>query len=153
MARLEFTLEIAAPPDRVFLFFVPQRMPYWYGAEMEMQFEVQGGAPDFAAGQKVRLAGRLAGRDVTLTAVVTAYEWQRRLEWQFRDAYGVRGTQRWELEPAPGGATRLTMVDDYELPGRLGKVFDALVTRRAVRRRDLRWLAKLQQLAERQPRE
>ena len=35
MARIETTLEIAAPAELVFAFFVPQRMHYWYGGEME----------------------------------------------------------------------------------------------------------------------
>lgn len=165
MARLEFTLDVAAPADRVFVFFIPQRMPHWYGYEMEMHFEVQGGAAEFQVGQKVRLAGRLGGREVSLTAVVTRYQWQRVLEWQFRDEYGVRGLQRWELEPASsvipsappadeesqglGSAqTRLTMYDEYELPGRFGRIFDALVMRWNVARRDRRWLEKLQRLAE-----
>ncbi len=147
MARLEFTLDVAAPADRVFVFFIPQRMPHWYGYEMDMRFEVQGGEAEFQVGQKVRLAGRLGGREVSLTAVVTRYEWQRVLEWQFRDEYGVRGLQRWEVEPT-AGATRLTMYDEYELPGRFGRIFDALVMRWNVARRDRRWLEKLQRLAE-----
>lgn len=156
MARLEFTLEIAVPADMVFVFFIPQRMPYWYGYEMESHFEVQGGAAEFQVGQKVRISGRVAGREVSLTAVVTRYEWQRLLEWQFRDAYGVRGLQRWELEsisPAANAAsrTRLTMVDEYELPGRFGRVFGALIMRWSVTRRDRIWLAKLQRLAEHKP--
>jgi hypothetical protein len=153
MARLYFALEVAAPADRVFAFFVPQRMPYWYGAEMEMHFEVQGGASDFQVGQKVRLAGRLMEREVTLTAVVTRYEWPRVLEWQFRDAYGVRGLQRWQVEPVAGvpARSRLTMVDEYQLPGRLGRFADALFLRWTVSRRDHRWLAKLQRLAESKP--
>ena len=174
MARLKFTLDVAAPSDRVFVFFIPQRMPHWYGYEMEMHFEVQGGAAEFQVGQKVRLAGRLGGREVSLTAVVTRYQWQRVLEWQFRDEYGVRGLQRWELESVSsvipssplalseveGRAdeesqalestqTRLTMYDEYELPGRFGRIFDALMMRWNVARRDRRWLAKLQRLAER----
>jgi uncharacterized protein YndB with AHSA1/START domain len=153
MSRLFFAIEIDAPADRVFAFFVPQRMPYWYGAEMEMHFEVQGGASDFQVGQKVRLTGRLAEREVTLTAVVTRYEWQRVLEWQFRDPYGVRGLQRWEVEPIPAAASRsrLTMLDDYELPGRLGRFADSLFMRWTVARRDRRWLAKLKKLAENKP--
>jgi hypothetical protein len=147
MARLEFMLDVAAPADRVFLFFIPQRMPHWYGHEMDMHFEVQGGAAEFQVGQKVRLTGRLGGREVSLTAVITGYQWQRVLEWQFRDEYGVRGLQRWELEPS-AGATQLTMVDEYELPGRFGRLFDMLVMRWTVSRRDRRWLAKLQRLAE-----
>ena len=50
MAKLEFAVEITAPPDRVAVFFVPQRMPYWYGAEMECEFEVGGAPPIFAGG-------------------------------------------------------------------------------------------------------
>jgi uncharacterized protein YndB with AHSA1/START domain len=149
MARLTFEVEMAAPPDRVFAFFAPQRMPYWYGAEMEVEaeFEVERGAADFAVGRKARVAGRLAGREVSLTAVVTRYEPQRALEWEFLDAHGVRGRQLWELAPS-GAGTRLRMEDDYALPGRLGRIADALFTRHAVARRDRAWLEKLRRLAE-----
>ena len=148
MAELEFTVDIAAPVDRVFVFFVPQRMPYWYGAEMESSFEVQGGASEFAVGLKVRVSGRLGRSGVAHTFVVTAYQWSRVLEWRFQDAYGVRGLQRWELEPTPDG-TRVRLRDAYEIPGRLGRFMDWLLTRRAVASRDLGDLARLKKLAER----
>ncbi len=148
MAELEFTIEMRAPVDRVAAFFVPQRMPYWYGAEMDAAFEVQGGAAEFAAGQKVRITGRLAGRELSLTVVVTRSESGRALAWQFKDAYGVRGRQQWELAPSAEG-TCVVMRDSYELPGRLGKLVDALWTRRNVARRDRMYLEKLRQLAER----
>jgi hypothetical protein len=77
MANLEFVRDFTVPPKEIFVFFVPQRMPLWYGAEMKSCFEVQGGAPDFAVGQKVRITGRLAKREVRLTTVVTAYQWDR----------------------------------------------------------------------------
>ena len=73
-------------------------MPLWYGTEMNSHFEVQGGASDFAVGQKVQITGKLGKREVSLTVVITAYRWERLLEWQFQDSYGVRGLQRWELE-------------------------------------------------------
>lgn len=171
MARLEFSADIAAPLDRVTAFFVPQRMPYWYGAEMEMSFEVQGGAADFQVGQKVRISGQLRGREVSLVAVVARYEPGRALEWRFHDAYGVKGLQRWELESMPAGergchseaprggaeesqgfsagsATRVRMLDEYELPGFFGRIFDALFMRFSVSARDRSWLRKLQQLSE-----
>ena len=40
MGKIEMTQPIAAPPPHVFAFFMPQRMPYWYGREMESSFEV-----------------------------------------------------------------------------------------------------------------
>jgi hypothetical protein len=152
MARLKFEQRIAAEPALVAAFFVPQRMPYWYGYEMKAECEGLGGAPDFAAGQKVRITGRLGSREVALTAVVTRYEFGRALVWQFQDAYGVKGKQSWEIEPSAAAvraATTVHMRDDYEMPGRLAQTVDAIFTRYAVVRRDRSWLARLQRLVER----
>ena len=62
MANLEFVRDFAVPPKEIFVFFVPQRMALWCGTEMNSCFEVQGGASEFAAGQKVRITGRLGDR-------------------------------------------------------------------------------------------
>ena len=148
MANLEFVREFAVPAKEIFVFFVPQRMALWYGAEMNSCFEVQGGASDFAVGQKVRITGRLGNRDVTLTAVITAYEWECLVEWQFKDSYDVRGKQRWELQQT-GSTTTVTMRDQYEMPGRLGRIVDRCFTRYGVAARDRSWLDRLQRLAER----
>jgi uncharacterized protein YndB with AHSA1/START domain len=152
MGKLVQTRTIAAPPKEVFVFFVPQRMPYWYGAEMDSCFEVQDGAADFSVGLKVRISGRLAAKSVTHTAVITGFAYPRLLEWRFQDAYGVRGLERWELEPAAGGAegqTLLRFTNQYELPGRLGPAMDWLLTRHALARRNREYLARLAKLAER----
>jgi hypothetical protein len=148
MADLSFSVELAVPPNEIFVFFVPQRMPLWYGIEMDSKFEVQGGAPDFAVGQKVRITGDLGSHEVILTVVITAYEWERLLEWQFQDSYGVRGKQRWELQSF-AGETKLTMRDSYQMPSAFGRFFDKIFTRLAVAQRDRAWLARLQQLVER----
>ncbi len=147
MAKLEFKMTIAAPPDRVGAFFVPQRMPYWYGAEMKAEFTMLGGAADFGPAQKVQIRGTLRKREVSLTAVVTEYRLGRVLEWRFQDRYGVRGLQRWEIEAATEGAV-LRMRDEYELPGFAGRIFDWLITRQAVARRDREYLRRLKRLAE-----
>ena len=148
MSRIELTTQISTTPNEIFVFFVPQRMPLWYATEMNAHFEVQAGAPDFAAGQKVRITGKLQNYDLTLTVVITAYEWERHLEWQFQDSYGVRGMQRWDLQPQ-GNATTLTMRDEYTMPSTFGRLFDRLITRRAVTLRDQSWLARLKRFAER----
>ena len=110
--------------------------------------EATGGAPDFAVGQKVRITGRLAEREVTLTTVVTAYQWDRLFEWQFQDSHGVRGKQRWELQQT-GSGTTLVMRDHYEMPGSINKIIDTIFTRYGVAARDRSWLDRLQRLAER----
>jgi uncharacterized protein YndB with AHSA1/START domain len=149
MADIVLSAEFAAPPNEVFVFFVPQRMPLWYGAEMNACFEVQRGASEFTSGQKVRIAGKLGRREVALTVVVTAYEWCRLLEWRFQDRYGVKGLQRWDIASATPTATTLTMRDSYEMPGAFGRLVDLIFTRHAVARRDRAWLARLQALVSR----
>jgi Polyketide cyclase / dehydrase and lipid transport len=172
MGDLHLHVEISAPRDRVFVFFVPQRMPLWYLPEMDTEFEVSGGEPDFRAGQKVRISGRLGSREVSLVAVVQRYEWLRALEWEFKDAYGVRGRQTWEVEDSPGiggpgkgpvpvgiagpgegpvqipCVTRVTMHERYTFPGRLGRWLDPILMRPGIRARNKRMLAKLKSLAE-----
>jgi uncharacterized membrane protein len=154
MARIENVIQIAAPAEVVFAFFVPQRMPYWYGADMQACFVVQDGAADFAVAQKVQITGNLGKREVSHTAVVTALHEARLFEWRFKDRYGVAGMERWELErvdaPSPERPpkTIVRMRSDYTLPGVLGKIMDWLVTRHAVARRNRDYLARLKRYAE-----
>ena len=157
MAQIETSVQIAAPAELVFAFFVPQRMAYWYGAEMEICIEVQGGASDFAVAQKVRVTGHLGRREVSHTAVVTAFHQARLFEWRFEDRYGVKGLERWDVERVntPPSAvvpqTAVRMRSDYVLPGPLGKAMDWLVTRHAVARRNQDYLLRLKRLAEHGP--
>ena len=157
MARIETLVQIAAPAEVVFAFFVPQRMPYWYGADMHACFEVQDGASDFAIAQKVRITGNLGKREVSHTAVVTALQQARLFEWRFKDRYGVVGLERWELErvdsPSSQGTqkTVVRMRSDYTMPGLVGKAMDWLVTRHAVARRNENYLARLKRYAEHGP--
>ncbi len=154
MARIETSVQIAAPAEVVFAFFVPQRMPYWYGADMQACLEVQDGASDFAIAQKVRVTGHLGKREVSHTAVVTALQQARVFEWRFSDRYGVKGSERWELEPAGAPSperppkTVVRMRSDYTMPGLVGKAMDWLMTRHAVTRRNQDYLARLKRYAE-----
>jgi uncharacterized membrane protein len=157
MARIESSVQIAAPAEVVFAFFVPQRMPYWYGADMQACFEVQDGASDFAVARKVHITGNLGKREVSHTAVVTALQQARLFEWRFSDRYGVKGLECWELErvkaPSPQSApkTLVRMRSDYTMPGLLGRAMDWLVTRHAVARRNEDYLARLKRYAEHEP--
>ena len=154
MARIETSVQIAAPAEVVFAFFVPQRMPYWYGADMQACFEVQDGASDFAVAQKVHITGNLGKREVSHTAVVTALQQARLFEWRFRDRYGVVGLERWELERLDASSSQrpqktvVRMRSDYTMPGLVGKTMDWLITRHAIARRNQDYLARLKRYAE-----
>jgi hypothetical protein len=147
MSRIRLHLEIAAAPAVVGAFFLPHRMAGWYGRELDSRFEIERGADEFCVGQKVRICGRLAGREVALVAVVTAYQRGRLLEWRFQDRYGVSGRQRWEILPS-GGGCRVEMEDEFQFPGRLGRLWEVLVMRHAVRARDRRDLERLKRMVE-----
>ena len=149
MAELSFSMDMAAPPDRVAAFFVPQRMVYWYGRDIGVEFELLGGAADFALGPKVRITGKLGRRKISMTAVVTRFHPGQVLEWQFKDSHGVRGVQAWDIEPTADGGTHVQMRDIYSFPSRLGAFFDRIFMRHAVARRDRLWLGYLKQVAER----
>jgi uncharacterized membrane protein len=105
----------------------------------------------------VRVTGNLGKREVSHTAVVTALQPARLFEWRFSDRYGVKGTERWELERvAATGAeqppkTVVRMRSDYTMPGALGKALDWLMTRHAVARRNQDYLARLKRYAEHGP--
>jgi len=147
MGSLHLSVDVAAPLDRVFVFFVPQRMPLWYAPEMETCFEISGGESDFRVGQKVRITGHLGKREVSLVAVVQRYDWLRALEWEFHDAYGVRGRQIWEVEQAQT-FVRVVMHEWYTFPGKLGRWLDPILMRPSIRARDRRMLDNLKRLAE-----
>jgi uncharacterized protein YndB with AHSA1/START domain len=154
MTRIVLTQIVAAPPEDVFVFFVPQRMSHWYGPEMRSSFEMQSCGSEFRPGSKVSISGTLANRTVSHMAMVTAFEKPRLFEWRFEDAYGVRGTERWEmerLENSAGARTMIRFTNDYEIPGRFGRVMDWLLTRHALARRNRDYLDRLSRLAERRP--
>src|SRR4029077_7655770 len=84
----------------------------------------------------------------------TAYERPRLFEWQFEDSYGVRGSERWEMERLENSGNARTMIrfiNNYEIPGRFGRVMDWLLTRHALTRRNRDYLDRLARLAERPP--
>lgn len=154
MTAVETSLDIAAPRSRVAVFFVPQRMPYWFGPEMQAEFEVLSGESDFRVGQKIRITGKLLRKEVRLTVVITRYELGRVLEWRFRDEHGIRGLQRWELDAVEHGNnehTQVTETNQYELPsaGRFARLADKFWMRPNIARRARIHLRKLRQLAER----
>lgn len=150
MTRIESSIEISAPPNEVSVFFVPGRMAYWYGKEMDAEIRALGCGSDFACSQIVQIAGKIRAREVAHTAIVTAYEWGKLLEWRFKDSYGVRGIERWEVQPGSGvNSIRVVMISEYEMPGTFARAVDWLITRRAIARRNREYLARLKKLAER----
>ncbi|HET9400757.1 MAG TPA: SRPBCC family protein [Candidatus Acidoferrales bacterium] len=149
MTRVECTVEIATAPNEIAVFFVPGRMSYWYGREMDAEIRALACGAEFMPSQIVQISGKIRGREVAHSAVITKFEWGKLLEWRFKDSYGVRGIERWEIEPTADSSTRVRMISEYEMPGAFAGAIDWLVTRRALARRNREYLARLKKLAER----
>jgi hypothetical protein len=152
MSKIALIRIVAAPPDDIFVLFVPQQMPHWYAPEMQSSFEMQGCGTEFRAGSKVSISGKPAERTFSHTAVVTAFERPRLFEWRFEDHYGVRAVERWELGRAEGSSgawTTIRFTNEYEIPGRIGRAIDWLFTRHALARRNRDYLDRLARLVER----
>lgn len=149
MTRIDSTIEIAASAADVFVFFVPQRMAYWYGKEMAAGLEVLDGGAEFQVAQKIRVTGNIGKKEVGHTAVVTRYDWGRAFEWRFQDRFGVKGLERWEIESVSPLLTRVRMISEYEMPNALARFVDRVFTRHGIERRNKLYLARLKKLAER----
>lgn len=150
MTGLDFSVTVNAPVERVAAFFVPQRMPLWFGPEMETELEVSGGAPDFSAGQKIRITSHIGRKAFSLTTVVMRFEWCRLLEWRFQDHYGIKGLQRWELARSADGGTLVRMRDEFSLPwqGWFPQIWERVVMKRSVAARDRMHLGNLKKISE-----
>jgi hypothetical protein len=55
------------------------------------------------------------------------------------------------LGNSPGARTMIRFINEYAIPGRMGRVIDWLLTRHALARRNRDYLDRLARLAERRP--
>ena len=149
MATIEQSIEIATTPVEVFLFFVPQRMPYWYASEMAAEFEVSAAArPILPFRRKCTSAGKLGKKEISHTAVITRYEWLACSNGDLRTLTAFAAWNAGNWKPISTG-TRVTMRSKYEMPGQIRRAIDWLITRHAVARRNREYFARLKKFAER----
>jgi polyketide cyclase/dehydrase/lipid transport protein len=113
-----------------------QRSGMMAGSRMTIETDAQDGR---AVGSRVRMRGRIAGLDLTLTEVVTERELPFRKAWQTVDArLLVIGPYRLGFQLSrEGERTRARIFIDYALPERgrwLGKLFAGSYARWCIRR-------------------
>ncbi|MEO8289897.1 MAG: SRPBCC family protein [Gaiellaceae bacterium] len=146
MYRNEHTVEIAAPPERVFPHVVEsERRLAWMGALSESEPLSDG---PLAVGSRFRDVFVDHGQRVELEAEVVRYEPPRYLEVRLRGD-GVEATSSQTLEPLAGG-TRLSALIEAEYKKRLLRMVAGVVTRHAQARLESD-LAALKELVESEP--
>jgi uncharacterized protein YndB with AHSA1/START domain len=141
--RNEHTIEIAAPPERVFPHVVVSaRRLEWMGALEESKPLTEG---PVGVGSRYRDVFVDHGQRVELEAEVVRYEPPHCLEVALRGD-GIAATSSQILEDA-GGGTRLTAVIETEYTKRLLRMMAGVVTRHAQARLESD-LAKLKRIVE-----
>ena len=132
MGHVRHSIEIDAPPERVFDLAVDaRRWPEWQTTALEVR-DVQG--PLDQVGKRYRIVGRIAGRAVEGQGEVSRFERPRIFEVKGTAAGGGRLISRSTFD-AEGAGTRATIEIDYELPGGLlGQMASRLFAERQIER-------------------
>jgi uncharacterized protein YndB with AHSA1/START domain len=144
--RVERSVEIAAPPHKIWPFFVePERVLQWYSTFRK--FEYSGGWHR-GVGTRLYIEEQAMGPLMKMHFEATEWKENEKLALRMVSGTGVKSyEQQWSLEPTAGGS-RFTFAEQVELPyGVLGKLLGLAGQRMSAATVD-RMLAKLKALVE-----
>ena len=103
MASFSHTVEIARPPEEVFLWLLEQdKVPRWTG-HLERYEQLDGA---LGTGSRVRQVLEISGRTIDVELEITRYDPPAAAETRF-ETNGINVVTDYTLQPAPAG-TRLT---------------------------------------------
>ena len=144
--RIERSIDIAAPPERIWPFLVePEKILKWCITLEKFDYT---GEQRSGVGTPFYFEEKASGRLMKLNFATTEWVENERLAFSMTSGNLVKGyEQRWAIEPTPSGS-RFAFMEEIELPyGILGKVL-GLFARRRSEAIVAEMLAKLKDLAE-----
>jgi carbon monoxide dehydrogenase subunit G len=143
--RVERSIEIAAPPDRIYdLVMDPQRLEEWVTIHDHLE-EVSDG--QLRKGSKLTQRLKLAGRKFNVRWEVVENEREKRVVWDGKGPVHSHARVVYEFEPNDDG-TRFSYTNEYDLPGGpLGRMAGGAVRRITAKELD-RTLERLKKLVE-----
>lgn len=113
MPRLDKRIEVAASPLAVFeVLGHVERLPRWKPGEVRASRLSERLGP----GAVVRHETEACGTRLAWDAVIEDWAPGKRLAWRQLAGDWARNAGAWELQPAPGGRTRVRLLVDLELP-------------------------------------
>jgi len=119
--RIQKAIEISAPPERIWPFFVePERVLKWYSTLRKFEYS---GDLRSGVGTPLYIEEQAVGPVMKLHFEVTQWEENEKLALRLVSGSGVKAyEQQWSLEPTASGS-RFTFMEEIELPyGVLGKL-------------------------------
>ena len=144
MAKIEKSIEINAPIEKVFSLINWDRVPEYYDSIKKVEWTSK---PKMEVGATVHVLSEIAGAKGEWDAEITEYKDNEKVSWR---TTGGNMTIIYNalLEPAKTG-TKLTTSFDYELPySILGKLIDKLRVHKAMENETEKALQKMKGIAE-----
>ena len=144
--RIQKTIEIAAPPESIWPFFVePDRVLQWYSTFRKFEYS---GDSRSGVGTPLYIEEQAMGPVMKMNFEVTEWKENEKLTLRLVSGSGVKSyEQQWSLAPTPTGS-RFTLMEEIELPyGVLGKLLGLFAQRMSAATVD-KIQAKLKALAE-----
>ena len=141
MTRIENSIEINAPPEKVWSMIQWDKVVEWLPSIKKVEWT----SDSHKAGATVEVKSELAGIKGVMDVETTEYIENKKLAWRARNfkMSGVRA-----LSPIKKG-TKVDIVDEYEMPySILGKLIDKLRFRKAVVKNNEIGLGKLKAMLE-----
>jgi uncharacterized membrane protein len=122
MARIEKTIEINAPPEKVWPLILPERMPEWYKPFKKVEWTSK---EKYKEGSTFRVVSEFSGMKSESNAEMTSVIENRQGIWRTTSG-PYTSIASAVLSPVSNG-TKATFSMDYELPySILGKLIDKL---------------------------
>ena len=144
--RVERTIEIEAPPDRVYdLVMDPKRLGEWVTIHAGLKQSPEGGLRE---GSELVQSLKLAGRHFDVHWEVVQAEKPKRVVWEGKGPVHSRAKVVYDLDADGDGKTCFSYMNEYSMPGGpLGRIA-AGVLRHTAERESERTLEQLKRLVE-----
>ena len=144
--RVERTIEIEAPPDRVYdLVMDPKRLGEWVTIHAGLKQSPDG---DLRKGSELIQSLKLAGRRFDVHWEVVQAEKPKRVVWEGKGPVHSRAKVVYDLDADGDGKTCFSYMNEYSMPGGpLGRIA-AGVLRHTAERESERTLEQLKRLVE-----
>ena len=144
MAKIEKSIEISAPLDKVFSLISWDRVPEYYDSIKKVEWTSK---PIMEVGATVHVFSEIAGAKGEWDAEITEYKDNEKVSWRTTGG-NMTIIYNATLDPAKAG-TKLTTSFDYELPySILGKLIDKLRVHKVMEKEGETALQKMKAIAE-----
>jgi uncharacterized membrane protein len=144
LARVEKSIEINAPRDKVFSLINWDSVPEYYDSIKKVEWTSE---PKMKVGATVHVLSEIAGSKSEWNAEITEYKENEKVSWRTTSG-NMTIIYNATLDPVKAG-TKLTTSFDYEPPySILGKLIDKLRVHKALEKESEQALQKMKDIAE-----